>query len=101
MPKHVKFDSTVNCPPITLLVVTINGEEISRGGTVVTKYEKDVSTGTLIVEYDIAAPNGSGYTITYTCTSDGVAKSDPAKASPVTGKVTEFNGKIEILNIPL
>jgi len=100
MTKHVKFTSTVNCPSITLLIVKVNGAVVSTG-TMTTSFEKDLNSPSLRIEYDIAASNGSGYSITYACTSDGAPKQDPAKPSPVTGKVSEFNGKIELLDIAL
>jgi hypothetical protein len=100
MPKHIIFNSTVTGAGIGFLIVKVQGIRVSIG-VMTTVVVEELNDAILNVEFDISAPNGTGYTITYTCTSDTVAKSDPAKASPVTGVVLHFNGKIETLSIPL
>ena len=99
--KTVKFDSTVTSPgAIDDLEIQIQGNDVPSPGGVVS-YRANLTDTQLTVVYEISALNGTGYTITYTCTSDGASKSDPANPSPIKGTITS-NDYIEItLNITL
>ena len=99
--KNVKFDSTVTeVGTIDDLDVVIQGELVpSPGFTVV--YRKVLSDAQLTVIYQISGLNGTGFSITYTCTSDGVGKSDPANPTGLKGTIMH-NDYIEItLNITM
>lgn len=53
----------------------------------------------LKVEFQISGDNGTDYSITYTCKSDGKSVEDPEKPSPVEGTIQRGGFKNEIIKI--
>lgn len=100
MAKAVKFDSTLTGDAVEDLDVFIQGTLVNSPGMVVS-YNQSLTATTLVVKYQISGENGAGYTIKYTCTSDGAAKSDPDNPTNVSGTITSGGYKQVILNIPL
>lgn len=98
MPKNVIFNLSVS--GADAVIVTIQGVQVSPG-PLSCHFVKTMNDNVLNVEIDISAPTGTSYTITYSCTSDGISKSDPGKSSPINGTIQHFNGKTERLTIPL
>lgn len=95
----IKFNSTLTGAIIDLDVI-IQGKLEPSPGFVVT-YNKTLTAAALTVVYQISGPNGTAYTIKYSCTSDGVAKSDPNKPTDITGTIISNGFIVETLTIAL
>src|SRR5690349_21352066 len=72
----------------------------SSGGK--TAVIEDYSThGNMLVTFRISGPNGTDFTITYSCTSDGVATEDKSQPSIVKSSIVRGGEKQIILKIPV
>jgi hypothetical protein len=99
MAKKIKFASTLT-GTIDDLDVLIQGDLVPSPGFVVT-FEKTLTASTLTARYQISGDAGTGYSIAYTCSADGMAKSDTDKPTPVVGSIGAGGFKVETLTIPL
>lgn len=86
--KDIKFDCEVK--GAVSFEISIQKKRIVHATNKI-KYAKKMEADTLNVDYLITGPNGSDYSIIYSCKSDGVAKSDADKPTPVEGTI-EHNG---------
>jgi len=100
MVKKVNFNSAVAGAALDLVIFDIEGVQVSAGPFSI-KYKNNIDDGSLDVLYSIGGPNGASYKITYSCMSDGETKTDPAKPSPIDGKIQHFGGDTVKLTILL
>ena len=97
---NVKFKSTLT-GDIDDLDVMIQGKSANPQDYKV-DYSGNLADAALTVVHQISGANNTDFfTIAYSCTGDGIAKSDPDNPTDVTGTI-QHNDYIEVtLNIPL
>ena len=100
----VRFSTSVK-GDITDLEVTANGYPLKvtvENGEFTCHFNGKITGGNAItVIYEITGLTGTAYSISYTCSADGINKSDPLHPSPVTGTIDIGNNDTKTVTIQI
>jgi len=96
---EVIFNAQVT--PALIEQVFIGNDLVPSSGGKTAVIEDYITHGNMLVTFKISGPNGTDFTITYSCTSGGVPTEDKSQPSVVKSTIVKMGIRQITLKIPV